>query len=135
MSIAGALRGQAIACRLFSCTIVNSRSAAPLGLLPPLPVRNEVLAHIEVAGEYRLRQVLALADSADLGGLQRTHRRQARLVELAHGLLVDRADLMQRLHRFVDRRERLAPILLLRHSLYLHELSRFDQRPDVRLRL
>jgi len=38
------------------------------------------------------------------------HRRPAGIIELTHRLLIDRADIMQGLHRFVDGGERVTAI-------------------------
>jgi hypothetical protein len=95
--------------RPFSRTTVRRRRAAPLG-------RNKILAHVEIAREHGLGDVLLLADGPDLGWGKRHHGDEARLIELAHRALVDRADLVQRLHGFMDGRECVA-LILRRHRI------------------
>lgn len=52
-----------------------------------------------------MRDVFALPDIPNFFGGQHMHRLQASLVECAHGLSVDGADIVQALHRLMDGHE------------------------------
>lgn len=77
-----------------------------------LPVRNQVLTDIQVAGKKRLRQVLTLALRTNLIGRQSLNGREARFVKLAHGALVDCANLGERFHCLVDSAECFTAVVL-----------------------
>src|SRR5713226_3328772 len=86
------------------------------GLLDaPLPVADQVLRDGEVAREDRLGEFLALPDPPDLAPGVVRQGRQACRIELAHGALVDRADVAQRLFRLVDGSEGIASVFPLSH--------------------
>ena len=55
--------------------------------------------------------MLPRPDSLHLLRCKDVHRRPAGIIELTHRLLIDRADIMQGLHRFVDGGERVTAII------------------------
>jgi len=77
-----------------------------------LPIGDEVLAHVQVKGKDGLRHALALAQGADVFGRHGAGGGEAACVEFAQGLLVDGADFMQRLHRFVNGRVGFTAVFL-----------------------
>lgn len=82
-----------------------------------LPVGNEIAGDVQIAGKYRLRDMLAQPQCLDFFRAEYMYRRQARLVELPHRLFVDGAYLMQRLRRFVNRGEGVIAVSISMHRL------------------
>lgn len=96
-----------------------------------LPVRNQVLTDIQVAGKKRLRQVLTLALRTNLIGRQSLNGREARFVKLARGALVDCANLGERFHCLVDSAECFTAVVL-RHLTVSPKTGLYRSTPPHR---
>ena len=58
-----------------------------------LPFLYRALTRVEVAGEYRLADIVRLAEPLDLGWRNPGRHGQVTRIEITHGRLADRADL------------------------------------------
>jgi hypothetical protein len=106
---------------------VNGRIKSPpfeslgqdLGFHPTLQVRHKTPRNNEVPSKYRFRDMLSRPDGFDLLGCKDMHWDQARLIKLAQSMLIDRSDVMQGLHCFVNGSKCVATIFFSHFTLPL----------------
>jgi hypothetical protein len=83
---------------------VSSLRAMPLGRLAPVSHFSTVFRCVEVAGEYRLTDVVGLADLLDFSRLSPARQEKMTCVKVAHRRLVERTNLVEHRRRPMDRR-------------------------------